>query len=588
MHHETPDAHLTLFEDLGDMLPDAAYIHVLVPVDLRNFSSMFSAASDLLYHHLMDFRNSTTFQYAMWYDPTYDKAAYLSLNPEINGTHTTQAGISIYHQIQEIQRTFDNITAMLPASSPYSASEMRPMTRQRRELAGFIGLATVAIIGALIGTYFGPYNQAQVTGLPLLQDMDLLLHVDDQHHELLDGLNKRVDAAFRALKLQENTYKNLDNHVSIWNAVVRQLDSRLHQFIDFVTQLQMRRLSMTWFTSTQMQALHQSVLRQAAKYDLKPLTNHLTDYFQLDVSYVRSENFITAILHVPASATDSVFKLFRYVPFPIQLSNDQVLIINAKPDIIAVGHNNHHRVLSDTQLNTCRKHYSKFICEMPLVTNTNFSTTCVGSLMDHNAVGIQTHCSLSTAPSQETVFQISNTMFAIYSPETFTGRGKCINGTALSALVSTISKVTVPPGCSFQLRNHVLKVPINAITTAEPWVQQTKWDTLEVPRQLLLRSTRSADAVHHLLADDDAASSVIQTLIAKSAVALNSTHTKITKDINAAVEQHSWYLVGMAAFCLFFCVTICCCLCRRYRNTTANPPMYPSFAHIPTTQDSNF
>ena len=224
---------------------------------------------------------------------------------------------------------------------------------------------------------------------------------------------------------------------------------------------------------------------------------------------------------------------------------------------------------------------------MPLVTNTNFSTTCVGSLMDHNALGIQTHCSLSTSPSQETVFQISNSQFAIYSPETFTGRGKCINGTALSALISTISKVTVPPGCSFQLRNHVLTVPINAITTAEPWVQQTKWDTLEVPRQLLLRSTRRADAVHQLLANDDAASSVIQTLITKSAVALNSTHTKITKDITAAVEQHTWYLVGMAAFCLFFFVTVCFCLCRRYRNATAAPNVYPSFVSLPT-QDSKF
>jgi hypothetical protein len=587
MQHETPDAHLTLFEDLGDMLPDAAYIHVLVPVDLRNFSSMFSAATDLLYFHINDFRNSTTYYNAMWYDPAYDAATYLALHPELNGTHTVQAGISIRHQILEIERTFNNVTAMLPASSPYSASELKPQSRQRRELFGLLGIAAVAMIGALIGTYLGPYTQTQVNALPLLQDMDLLLHVDDQHHEMLDALNNRVNAAFAALKKQETAYKNLDNHVSIWNAVVRQLDSRLRQFIDFVTQLQLRRLSMTWFTAAQMQDVHRAVLRQAEKYDLTPLTHHLTDYFQLDVSYVRSEHFITAILHVPASATDSVFKLYRYIPFPIKLSDDQVLTINANPDIIAVGHNNHHRVLSNTQLNTCRKHYSKFICEMPLVTNTNFSTTCVGSLMDHNAVGIQTHCSLSTSPSQETVFQISNSQFAIYSPETFTGRGKCINGTALSALISTISRVTVPPGCSFQLRNHVLTVPINAITTAEPWVQQTKWDTLEVPRQLLLRSTRSADNVHQLLANDDAASSVIQTLIAKSAVALNSTHTKITKDITAAVDQHTWYLVGMAAFCLCFFITVCFCLCRRYRHATTAPNVYPSFVSLPT-QDSKF
>jgi hypothetical protein len=138
MHHETQDAHLTLFEDLGGMLPDAAYIHVLVPVDLRNFSSMFSAANDLLYHHINYFRNSPTYQYAIWHDPTYDAALYLSLHPERNGTHTIQVGISIYHQIQEISRTFNNVTAMLPANSPYSDSELKPQSRQRWSLLDFL------------------------------------------------------------------------------------------------------------------------------------------------------------------------------------------------------------------------------------------------------------------------------------------------------------------------------------------------------------------------------------------------------------------------------------------------------------------
>jgi hypothetical protein len=56
MSHETPDTHLTIFEDLVEMVPDAAFIHVLVPVDLRNFSNLFNAADMLLKHH----RNTTS------------------------------------------------------------------------------------------------------------------------------------------------------------------------------------------------------------------------------------------------------------------------------------------------------------------------------------------------------------------------------------------------------------------------------------------------------------------------------------------------------------------------------------------------
>ena len=582
MHHETPDTHLTIFEDLGSMVPDSAYIHVLVPVDMRNFSNLFSSASMLLVHHLNVFRLSKTYRNAMYYDKSFDRMSYLTLHPEASATMTNDAGISIAHQIHELQRQFRNITDMLPQHSETDAQR----SRQKRVIPYLIGLAAAAIIGAIVGTYFGPYNQAQFNALPLLQDMDLLLHVDDQHHHLLGNLNKRVNTAFQVLKAKESDYQNFDNHISIWNSIIRHLEHRLTQFTDFVTQLQHRRLSLTWFSTEQLKNIHGSVLQQARKNNLTPLAYHLTDYFQLDVSYVRSEHFITAIIHVPATASDSYFKVYRYVPFPIPLSDSVVMKIHAREEIIAVGHDNKHRVLSQTQLDNCRKHYQKFICETPLITNTNFSTTCVGSLMDHDSVGIQTHCSLSTTPAQESVFQITNNQFAIYSPETFTGRGKCSNGTALSALISTISKVTVPPGCSFNLRNHILTVPFNVIATAEPWVQETKWDTLEVPRQLINNQFKRDNAIQLLLRSDDATAAQVNLELRNSSAMLSTSHAAVAHDIKAAhlaIGLHNWYLIGLAGFSGILFVVICLCMCRRYRQAATVLQPFLAALQVPTT-----
>jgi hypothetical protein len=334
--------------------------------------------------------------------------------------------------------------------------------------------------------------------------------------------------------------------------------------------------------SQELQSIHDSVLKQAAKSDLLPLTQHLTDYFQMDVSYIRSEFFITAIIHVPATASDSFFKVFRYIPFPIPISDNLVLNIHAREEIIAVGHNNQHRVLSQTQLQNCNRHYNKYICETPLITNTNFSTTCVGALMDHNPVGIQTHCSISSAPAQEAIFQISNNQFAIYSPETFTGRGRCVNGTHLSALISTISKVIVPPGCTFYLRNHVLTVPVNAFTIAEPWVQETKWDTMEVPRQLLMNDLQRHVNIHQLLAKDVAAESKMQASLELSSAMMQAANRSITEEtikIRQAVTTHYWYIVGLASAGIAVLILICVCMCRRYRN--AATVLQPFFATIP-------
>jgi t-SNARE complex subunit (syntaxin) len=512
--------------------------------------------------------------------------SYLTLHPESSATLNKDAGISLAHQIMQIKSSFKNITEMLPKQS----SEARH-SRHKRIIPYLIGLAAAAIVGAIVGTYFGPYNQAQLDALPLLDSMDLLLHIDSSHHHLLDDLNNRVNSAFQVLRAHDEDFRNFDNHITIWNAIIKHLQSRLDQFVDFVTQLQHRRLSLTWFTEQQMRNIHGSVLQQAHKNNLIPLTQHLTDYFQMDVSYVRSEHFITAIIHVPATASDSYFKVYRYIPFPIPLSDSHVLNIHAREDIIAVGHNNLHRVLSQTQLNNCNRHYNKYICESPLITNNNFSTTCVGSLMDHNPVGIQTHCSISSSPSQETVFQITNNQFAIYSPETFTGRGQCSNGTALSALISTISKVTVPPGCTFNLRNHVLTVPINVFTSAEPWVQQTKWDTLEVPKQLLLNDLRRQNAIHQLLSNDELAQAKMQTGLKMSDTLINAANMSITHQtlaVHQAVSMHFWFIIGLAVFCTITFITLCTCMCRRYKN--AATVLQPYIATLPMTaqQETKF
>lgn len=569
MQHETPDTHLTIFEDLGEMIPDAAYLHVLVPVDLRNFSNLFNAAQVLLKHHLHDFRNSTVYKDALYYNNEYDRMSYMMLHPEANATLNKDAGISVAHRIREIQRSFNNITSMLPQHSHHDT--FRNLSRQKRLIPELIGLAALIIIGAIVGTYFGPYNQKQFNALPLMHDMDMLLHVDKEHHQLLDDLNTRVNSAFRILKLKEESYRDIDNHVEVWNAIIDQLQYRLRQFTDFVTQLQQRRLSITWFTTRQLQNIHNTVTEQAMKHNLKPLTTHLTDYLQLDVSYVRSDNFITAIIHVPATAAFTNYKVYRYIPFPIPLQNNEVMTIQAREDIIAVGHDNRHRVFSESQLNLCRKHYHKFICETPLITNTNFSTTCVGSLLDHNAEGIQKHCSLTTSIAQETVFQITPNQFAIYSPETFTGRGHCSNGTALSALVSTITKVTVPSGCTFNLKNHILTVPVNIITTSEPWVQETKWDTLAVPRQLLINQLRRTTSIHQILQEDDAQEQFVKAHLDAAKAVIKASKNSISKDMSSAqeaVEQHQWYILALAVFSGLTFITICACMCHRYKQAT--------------------
>ena len=85
-------------------------------------------------------------------------------------------------------------------------------------------------------------------------------------------------------------------------------------------QLQTHRLSTKLLSHPQLLALHHEIQTLAAKTDTIPIPRNLHDYFQLETSYLRSNNQIIILLHVPCSSEQSLFTIFRYIPFPFPVA----------------------------------------------------------------------------------------------------------------------------------------------------------------------------------------------------------------------------------------------------------------------------
>ena len=562
----TPDTHLTIFENLGEMVPDAAFIHVLAPVNLTIYRNMFSKARALLRAITHEITTSKEWKDSVWYQPEKEKHLDLTILPQ--QSDSIKAGVSIGHQLQGMQSHFTDLINLLP-SQPEQG-------KHKREVITLIIGALAALVGGIVGTYLGTYSQAQVETLKITKDLDLLLHIDDQHHEIVANLEKRVNLAFQAISNMQKA--ELDNQHMIWSGILTALRYRTTQLTDFVTELQKQRLSMTWFSSKQMKALHQQVLQQAKDNNLTPLVSHLSDYYQLDVTYVKSENFITAIIHVPATASNHVFTVYRYIPFPIPTGPDQIVSVFAPDNIIAVGPDHHHKVLTKDQFDNCVNRNKHFICEAPLVTNTNFSTTCVGSLMDHNHEGVKAHCSLKHAQAQEMVFQLAAQKFVIFSPSTFTGRGKCLNGSHISRLISKVTTVEVPSGCELKLRNHIIRTPAHVIISTEPWVQETKWDTLEVPKALFAKRIREEHHLQQTLLNDSRIQATLSRQLDSSLHALHQAREQIDKHLNEATNGPMYLYISIGAAAGIISL-LCLCACVRYlaccqQGPQIIPPQY--------------
>ncbi len=112
----------------------------------------------------------------MYHGKPNDRMSYLKLYPEVKATLNKDVRISFAQQTQELLLTSHTFSLGI------QHCEGDYHSRQKRVIPNLIGLAAAEMIGTMIGFYFRSYSQSQCNALPLLKDMNLLLHVDNEHH----------------------------------------------------------------------------------------------------------------------------------------------------------------------------------------------------------------------------------------------------------------------------------------------------------------------------------------------------------------------------------------------------------------------
>jgi len=489
--------HLTIFENMGDLVTDTSYIHIMSTIDLRQYEDMFASSLQMLNEQTKRLMEHQKYKDATYYNPGLKALHELNIDPIDNSSNASPM-FSIEQRLKNVRDQFWGIRAMLPqrvtATSQASNSRItdivehntEPVTKSVvRVKRGAAAAIIASVVAMTLGTFLGLYSQTQISNIGSLKDSDLLLHLQEKNYPLFDNLGRRIDLAHRIL-LDNGMVYTAERH-EVWDAILEQLHYRLDQFETLMEALQSHRISLTWFSEKQMQEIHEAVKIHASHAGLKPLTSQLADYSQIEVSYALRNEEVVLILHVPATMDDSIWTVFRYIPFPIPQSNGQVMLIETPEDVIAVGHNGEYKVMSKPDFDKCirRNHY--LICEQPMVSSTNMSATCIGSLMAHNPNGISAHCEVKMKDAQEMVYQTASNQFAVYSPTTYTATGSCADKTALSFLISQYTQITVPQGCKVRLSQHNIKVSASVIGPRIPWTFNSQWDTMEVPRKILSR-----------------------------------------------------------------------------------------------------
>ena len=395
-------------------------------------------------------------------------------------------------------------------------------TRQKRFVG--VALAGAAVLGTL-GTFLGLYSAVEMRSLRRalteLQDQQCLLVQITNEHDI--RLKQMAGDLVRITDVIELFIKN--NPTVLYAQLEEQIDllhSRMQQTLQVVQQLQHRRMAVDFLNGDQLQAMHNELLNMAKAQDLTLLPTQISDYFQLECSWLRQGEDILLMLHVPCVHQKHLLKIYKYIPYPFPLPSPvpvlnhainhalyngsftvsdqgnfvtptfpEGLYVEPEAEFIATGMDRQYKLMSNAELSLCDKHSRVLLCNEHQVLKTKMEDTCMGALFMRSEAAAQERCKFHRKRLEETVHQLSNTNHLVYSPDSFTTTIKCKNGTHFPLFLTTgNNRITVPRGCQAELKDHLITSDFDIQVTPEPLSTIWKWDPLHLSASLLKDTVR--------------------------------------------------------------------------------------------------
>ena len=427
------------------------------------------------------------------------------------------------HLLQSIQDPVlrDSISHLLSSSE----HETSPHLRRKR----FV-LAAIALISGVLGTFMGLYNahemnnlQKQLNSLAAKHNF-LVLATKQQQEHITELTQKMIELA------QLIEHMTVHNPALIANQIEEQLNifqNRLNTITNGIQQLQHHRLSVDLLTFKQLSAMHSEIIKTAKVNGYAPLTNQLSDYFQLETSFLRQGSTIIILIHVPCVAKNQLLNIYRYVPFPFPMSKSfdkfsttiqesmqkqkvsantqtvqsltsEAIYIKPESSLIAIGPDSKYIVLSQADITHCVQKNRIFLCEKHQVLKKNLIDSCLGSLYLRAEEGVKQHCKLEIRKLDETVYQLDANNHLVFSPTPLTTQIKCRNGTHYPVFLSQTTKLSVPNGCETDLRQHFIKSDFNIKVSPAALHFQWQIDLAQFPATLLLDAAKIDQQMFHL------------------------------------------------------------------------------------------
>ncbi len=134
---------------------------------------------------------------------------------------------------------------------------------------------------------------------------------------------------------------------------------------------------------------------------------------------------------------DSILRLFQLHPFPLPFTDTHFAMPDPSNQILAIssGIMEISMEMSVANLMGCHRINSAYLCERHGVMQRELNSTCLGSLYVQDFSGVTQLCEMKIVEQTETVLQLQDNWYLVYSPSAFTSYIICLDNSNSEVLI---------------------------------------------------------------------------------------------------------------------------------------------------------
>jgi hypothetical protein len=244
-------------------------------------------------------------------------------------------------------------------------------------------------------------------------------------------------------------------------------------------------VSVAAFTELNYARVALKINRDANAAGLEPVVRHLSDYLQMETSFVAGQEGFSTLVHVPLIDMKSALTIWEHHILPIPLSHG--LNLNLGPadyTHLAVTQDlGLYRAMTRAEFNTCRRVGEFYLCDQGLVVTKapklealpppcKEPALCLFALFARQFELARESCRTTIGGTESAMRMVSPNSFGLYNDAAHRGLVTCQGTDAggwetKSFTASGLTKITLPHGCTAETDTHIFAAAVDGFSRSE-------------------------------------------------------------------------------------------------------------------------